>query len=165
MSVERGERNLFLKDGGKREEVVRRRRDLSRLECKVLSDLTCVDQLGYAETPGRFKLVVELLSLKYAGRIRVKRGVEEEDEVPSLTAVHPSSGWYEREVYDRFGVRFAGNPDLRRILTDYGFKGHPRRKDFPLRGYYEVRYDEGLKRVVSEEVSLAQESRELNHEG
>ena len=82
--------------------------------------------------------------------------------VPSLCGLYPGAGWYEREVYDMFGIFFSGHLDLRRLLTDYGFVGHPLRKDFPLRGYQEVRYDEGLKRVVSEEVRLPQDFREVN---
>ena len=92
-------------------------------------------------------------------RIRVKTSTDEVSPVPSATAVYPSAGWWERETWDLFGVFFSGHPDLRRILTDYGFEGHPMRKDFPLTGYVEVRYDEAEKRVVSEPIELAQEFR------
>jgi len=88
--------------------------------------------------------------------------VREEDVVPSIVGVHASAGWYEREVYDMFGILFSGNPDLRRILTDYGFRGHPLRKDFPTTRYTAVRYDEELKRVVYEPVSLVQEYRQFD---
>ena len=95
-------------------------------------------------------------------RIRVKLMTDEETKVPSIVDLFPSAGWYEREVYDLFGVIFSGNADLRRLLTDYGFKGHPLRKDFPLTGYVEVRYDEEQKRVIYEPVKLTQEFRNFD---
>jgi hypothetical protein len=107
-------------------------------------------------------VVYHFLSMYQNHRIRVKTHVREEDVVPSIVATHPSAGWYEREVYDMFGILFSGNPDLRRILTDYGFRGHPLRKDFPTTGYVEVRYDEELKRVVYEPVNLVQEYRQFD---
>jgi NADH-quinone oxidoreductase subunit C len=95
-------------------------------------------------------------------RIRVKVQVGEEEMVPSLVDVHPSANWFEREVFDMFGILFSGHPDLRRILTDYGFRGYPLRKDFPTTGYTEVRYDEAQKRVVYEPVKLVQEYRQFD---
>ncbi len=118
-----------------------------------LMDITAVD---YPERPKRFEVVYHLLSLTKNRRVRVKLAVDEVTLVPSVTGVFPSAGWLEREVWDMYGVAFSGNPDLRRILTDYGFDGHPQRKDFPLTGYVELRYDEDEKRVVYEPVKLNQ---------
>jgi NADH-quinone oxidoreductase subunit C len=125
----------------------------------TLVDITGVD---WPERERRFDVAYHFLSMYQNHRIRVKVAVREEDVVPSIVGVHPSAGWYEREVYDMFGILFSGNPDLRRILTDYGFRGHPLRKDFPTTGYTEVRYDEELKRVVYEPVSLVQEYRQFD---
>lgn len=118
-----------------------------------LVDVTAVD---YPERPQRFEVIYHLLSLTKNRRVRVKLSVDEVTLVPSVTGVFPSAGWFEREVWDMYGVAFSGNPDLRRILTDYGFDGHPQRKDFPLTGYVELRYDEDQKRVVYEPVKLNQ---------
>ncbi len=118
-----------------------------------LMDITAVD---YPERPKRFEVVYHLLSLAKNRRVRIKLAVDEVTLVPSATDVFPSAGWLEREVWDMYGVAFSGNPDLRRILTDYGFDGHPQRKDFPLTGYVELRYDEDEKRVVYEPVKLNQ---------
>ncbi len=125
----------------------------------TLVDITAVD---YPERPARFDVVYHFLSMYQNARIRVKVAVREEDYVPSIIGVHPAANWYEREVYDMFGVIFSGHPDLRRILTDYGFRGHPLRKDFPTTGYTEVRYDEAVKRVVYEPVKLTQEYRQFD---
>ena len=126
---------------------------------KVLVDLCGVD---YPERPERFEVVYNLLSLKHNRRIRVKVATDENEPVPSVTGVYSSAGWYEREAWDLFGIFFSDHPDLRRILTDYGFEGHPMRKDFPLTGYVEVRYDEDRKRVVYEPVKLKQEFRSFD---
>jgi NADH-quinone oxidoreductase subunit C len=107
-------------------------------------------------------VVYHFLSMYRNQRIRVKVAVREDEMVPSLVALHPSANWFEREVFDMFGILFSGHPDLRRILTDYGFRGHPLRKDFPTTGYTEVRYDEALKRVVYEPVKLVQEYRQFD---
>ncbi|MGP1354931.1 NADH-quinone oxidoreductase subunit C [Roseicyclus sp.] len=125
----------------------------------TLIDITGVD---WPERDRRFDVVYHFLSMYQNHRIRVKAAVREQDVVPSIVQVHAAAGWYEREVYDMFGILFSGNPDLRRILTDYGFRGHPLRKDFPTTGYTEVRYDEELKRVVYEPVSLVQEYRQFD---
>ena len=125
----------------------------------LLMDLTAVDYPNRAE---RFEVVYNLLSMKHNQRIRVKLAVDEETPVPSVIDVYPNAGWYEREVWDMYGVFFSDNPDLRRILTDYGFDGHPQRKDFPLTGYVEMRYDEEQKRVVYEPVKLMQEFRRFD---
>ncbi len=113
----------------------------------TLVDITAVD---YPEREARFDVVYHFLSMYQNQRIRVKVSVREEDMVPSIIDVHPSANWFEREVFDMFGILFTGHPDLRRILTDYGFRGHPLRKDFPTTGYTEVRYDEVEKRIVYE---------------
>ncbi|HET6377883.1 MAG TPA: NADH-quinone oxidoreductase subunit C [Methylocella sp.] len=123
------------------------------------TDLTAVD---YPSREKRFDVVTHLLSPKHNRRIRVKAAVSETEPVPSLTALFPAANWYEREAYDLFGVIFAGHPDLRRLLTDYGFDGHPLRKDFPMTGYVEVRYDDEQKRVVYEPVQLTQEFRSFD---
>ena len=115
--------------------------------------------VDYPSRPERFEVVYHLLSLTKNHRIRVKVSTDEETPVPSVTGLWPVAGWLEREAYDMFGILFAGNPDLRRILTDYGFRGHPLRKDFPMSGYVEMRYSEEHKRVIYEPVKLAQDFR------
>ncbi|WP_128253657.1 NADH-quinone oxidoreductase subunit C [Falsirhodobacter deserti] len=122
----------------------------------TLVDITAVD---YPQREKRFDVVYHFLSMHQNQRIRVKVAIDEEEMMPSLTSVYPSANWYEREVFDMFGILFSGHPDLRRLLTDYGFRGHPLRKDFPTTGYTEVRYDEAQKRVVYEPVKLTQEYR------
>lgn len=131
----------------------------------ILSDRTAEDRIWKSEADGcRYQRRYSLLSLRYSERLRVVCLVDEGDKVPTRTGIWPVANWREREVFDRFGVRFDGHPDRRRILTDYGFEGHPLRKDFPLTGYTEVRYDEGYKRVVQEPVQLAQERRDFDFE-
>ncbi|WP_377189855.1 NADH-quinone oxidoreductase subunit C [Ruegeria meonggei] len=129
--------------------------------CKFSSlvDITAVD---YPERAKRFDVVYHFLSMYQNQRIRLRVSIREEDMVPSIVDVHPSANWFEREVFDMFGILFSGHPDLRRILTDYGFRGYPLRKDFPTTGYTEVRYDEAQKRVVYEPVSLVQEYRQFD---
>lgn len=122
----------------------------------TLIDICGVD---YPERDRRFEVVYHLLSMRQNLRIRVKVRVREEEIVPSIVDLHPSANWFEREVFDMLGVLFSGHPDLRRILTDYGFRGHPLRRDFPTTGYVEVRYDEAEKRVVYEPVQLTQDYR------
>jgi NADH-quinone oxidoreductase subunit C len=123
------------------------------------TDLTAVD---YPLRAKRFDVVIHLLSPKHNRRIRIKVPTDEGVPIPSLTGLYPAADWYEREAYDLFGIVFSGHPDLRRILTDYGFDGHPLRKDFPMTGYVEVRYDEQQKRVVYEPVELTQEFRSFD---
>ncbi len=124
-----------------------------------LVDITAVD---HPEAEKRFEIVYHFLSMYQNARIRVKANVGEDEMVPSIHTLHPSANWVEREVFDMFGILFSGHPDLRRILTDYGFRGHPLRKDFPTTGYTEVRYDEAQKRVVYEPVNLVQEYRQFD---
>ena len=131
-------------------------RDHTGYQFTVLSELTAAD---YPSREVRFQVVYSLLSLRYGRRLLVKVDASEALGVPTVTGVFPAANWYEREVYDRFGLVFRGHPDRRRILTDYGFEGHPLRKDFPLTGFTEVRYDEVEKRVVSEPLQLSQERR------
>ena len=130
-------------------------------DCRFTSlvDITAVD---HPEDQARFEVIYHLLSMHKNQRIRIKAAVDEAEMVPSIIDVHPSANWFEREVYDMFGILFSGHPDLRRILTDYGFRGHPLRKDFPTTGYTEVRYDEVQKRVVYEPVNLVQEYRQFD---
>ncbi|MFS4582709.1 NADH-quinone oxidoreductase subunit C [Phaeobacter sp. C3_T13_0] len=129
--------------------------------CKFSSlvDITAVD---YPDRPKRFDVVYHFLSMYQNQRIRLRVSIREDEMLPSIVAIHPSSNWFEREVFDMFGILFTGHPDLRRILTDYGFRGYPLRKDFPTSGYTEVRYDEAQKRVVYEPVSLVQEYRQFD---
>lgn len=124
-----------------------------------LVDITAVD---HPEREPRFDVVYHFLSMYQNHRIRVVVPVAEDQMVPSLVAIHPGANWVEREVFDMFGILFSGHPDLRRILTDYGFRGHPLRKDFPTTGYTEVRYDEAQKRVVYEPVKLVQDYRQFD---
>ena len=123
---------------------------------KMLIDVTAID---YPSRTHPFEVVYQLLSIQYNARIRVKTLVDELTPVESATRVFPSANWFERETWDMFGICFLHHPDLRRILTDYGFEGHPLRKDFPVSGYVEFRYDDSKKRVISEPVELAQEFR------
>ena len=125
----------------------------------TLVDITVVD---YPNRENRFELVYHYLSMYQNQRIRVKMEVNEDHIVPSIVDIFPASNWFEREIFDMFGILFSGHPDLRRILTDYGFKGHPLRKDFPTTGYVELRYDEEKKRVVYEPVELVQEYRQFD---
>lgn len=125
----------------------------------TLLDITAVD---YPQRAARFDVVYHLLSMHQNQRIRVTVRADEETAVPSVVAVYPSANWYERETFDMYGVLFSDHPDLRRILTDYGFNGYPLRKDFPLTGYVEVRYDDDEKRVVYEPVKLVQEFRSFD---
>lgn len=134
-------------------------RDDEACQFKQCVDVTAVD---YPSRPMRFELVYNLLSHRKNLRIRIKLETDEATPVPSIATVHPAAGWYEREVWDMYGVFFSGHPDLRRILTDYGFDGHPQRKDFPLTGYVELRYDEAQKRVVYSPVKLAQAYRSFD---
>jgi NADH dehydrogenase (ubiquinone) Fe-S protein 3 len=129
-------------------------------EYTTVSDITAVD---YPTRDQRFEVVYNLLSVRHNSRIRVKTYADEASPVPSVTGLFEGALWYEREVYDMFGVFFSGHPDLRRIMTDYGFDGHPLRKDFPLTGYTELRYDEEKKRIVIEPLELTQAFR--NFEG
>lgn len=134
-------------------------RDDPGLRYQQLMEMVGVD---YPENPERFEVDYCLLSLSNNRRIRVKLATDAETPVPSVVGVWPVAGWLEREIWDLYGVLFDGNPDLRRILTDYGFQGHPFRKDFPLTGYVELRYSETHKRVVYEPVKLAQEFRSFD---
>jgi NADH-quinone oxidoreductase subunit C len=125
----------------------------------TLVDITAVD---YPQRPKRFDVVYHFLSMYQNHRVRLRCAIREDEMVPSILPVHLSANWFEREIFDMFGILFSGHPDLRRILTDYGFRGHPLRKDFPTTGYTEVRYDEAQKRVVYEPVSLVQEYRQFD---
>jgi len=140
-------------------DVLRYVRDDPQCRFTVLCDICGVD---YPDRPMRFEVVYNLLSMSKNLRIRLKVETDEEQTVPSATGVFSAAGWWERETWDLYGVYFADHPDLRRILTDYGFDGHPLRKDFPLTGYVELRYDEDQKRVVYEPVKLKQEFRSFD---
>jgi len=128
---------------------------------KLLMDITAVDHIGDSSEgeEKRFEVVYILLSIQYNSRLRITTYVDELTPLESLVPLFKSAGWYERETWDMFGIFFSNHPDLRRILTDYGFEGHPLRKDFPLSGYEEVRYDDSEKRVIHESLQLAQDFR------
>lgn len=134
-------------------------RDDAQCLFKQLIDVSGVD---YPERTQRFEVVYQLLSLKKNLRLTVKVMVDEHTDVPSVTDVFPAAGWFEREAFDMYGIQFSGHPDLRRILTDYGFEGHPQRKDFPLTGFTELRYDATEQKVISEPVKLAQAYRDFD---
>lgn len=140
--------------------VLRFLRDSSLTNCKILTAISVVD---YPERLNRFEVVYELLSLKLNFRFRLKTSVNEKAFLPSIVFLYPSANWWEREAWDLFGVFFENHPDLRRILTDYGFKGHPLRKDFPLSGYLDLRYDDSKKRVVFEPFLQDQSFRLFNY--
>ncbi len=128
---------------------------------KQLIDLCGVD---YPNRIDRFEIVYHLLSINLNQRIRIKLSVNDDDTVPSVVSLYEAANWYEREVWDLYGVIFTDHPDLRRILTDYGFEGHPLRKDFPLSGFVQVKYDDAEKRVVNEKVNLVQDFRRFDFE-
>jgi NADH-quinone oxidoreductase subunit C len=158
--VSRGELTLYVA----RDDIARvltELRDDSQCLFEVLIDICGVD---YPEREQRFDVVYHLLSPRRNQRIRVKCETDADNPVPSVVEVFPAANWFEREAYDMYGILFSGHPDLRRILTDYGFQGHPLRKDFPLTGYVEVRYDDAQKRVVYEPVKLTQEFRSFDFE-
>jgi NADH-quinone oxidoreductase subunit C len=142
-------------------EVLTKLRDDPALQFEILIDIAGVD---YPARANRFDVVYHLLSPRKNLRLRVKVEANETEPVPSAIPVYPAANWYEREAYDMFGILFSGHPDLRRLLTDYGFQGYPLRKDFPLTGYVETRYDDEKKRVVYEPVKLTQEFRSFDFE-
>ena len=136
-------------------------KDDKDFQFKQLIDICGVD---YPNRLDRFEIVYHLLSLSLNQRIRVKLSVKDGDMVPSIVSIYEAANWYEREVWDLYGVIFSDHPDLRRILTDYGFEGHPLRKDFPLSGFTQVKYDDSEKRVVNEKVNLVQDFRSFDFE-
>jgi NADH-quinone oxidoreductase subunit C len=160
MAVELSELTVTVEAGGI-VRVLEFLRDDPRCRFEILIDVCGVD---YPERERRFDVVYHLLSVRLNQRIRVKLETDETTPVPSVVEVFPSANWYEREAFDMYGILFSGHPDLRRILTDYGFQGYPLRKDFPLTGYVEVRYDDQQKRVVYEPVRLTQEFRTFDFE-
>jgi NADH-quinone oxidoreductase subunit C len=158
-SITFGELTL-LADSARINDVLQFLRDDAECQFVNFIDLCGVD---YPEREKRFDVVYHLLSPYKNTRIRVKVQAGEGDDVPSAIPSFPAADWFEREVYDLYGVQFSDHPDLRRILTDYGFQGHPLRKDFPVTGYVEVRYDDEAKRVVYEPVKLVQEFRQFDY--
>ena len=131
------------------------------LKCHVLTDIFAAD---FPEKDKRFEVVYSLLSISKNFRVYIKISIIEDEIVPSATSIYKGANWYEREIWDMYGIKFDEHPDLRRILTDYGFEGHPLRKDFPLTGHVQVRYDNNLKKVVYEPVDLHQEYRNFDFE-
>ncbi|MFY9288540.1 MAG: NADH-quinone oxidoreductase subunit C [Alphaproteobacteria bacterium] len=157
-AIEKGELSIVV-PRTRISDVLLKLRDDPAIAMVQLMDICGVD---YPERPERFVVVYNLLSLKHNVRVRVKVQTDETSPVPSVVGVHSGAGWFERECWDLYGVAFSNNPDMRRLLTDYGFEGHPLRKDFPLTGYVEVRYDEMQKRVVYEPVKLVQDFRNFD---
>lgn len=153
LTVETTAENLFV--------VMRFLRDDAHCDFGQLIDVCGVD---YPDRAKRFEVVYHLLSMKKNMRLRVKVAIDEDQLVPSMVELFDSANWYEREAFDMYGIGFSGHPDLRRILTDYGFEGFPLRKDFPLSGHVEVRYDDDVKKVVYEPVRLVQEFRDFDFE-
>ena len=157
--IKRDEISLFIK----KEDLISTLmflRDNPSLSMESLIDITAID---YPGSEKRFLLVYNLLSVSKNFRIKVKTKTNEDNPVASVYEVYPCANWYEREVWDLFGIRFSGHPDLRRILTDYDFDGHPLRKDFPLTGFTQVRFDDELGRVINEPVKLDQEFRNFDN--
>ena len=159
IKVLKGEISIFCKNNDLKK-VIMFLKDNPSLNVESLIDITAVDYPGESE---RFLVVYNLLSVSKNIRIKVKIKVSEDEAVYSINEVFPSSNWYEREIWDLFGIRFKGHPDLRRLLTDYDFNGHPLRKDFPMTGFTQVKYDDELSRVVSEPVKLDQEYRNFDN--
>lgn len=157
-AIEFGELALFV-EGGDIVDVVTLLRDDARCRFVSIVDICGVD---YPQRERRFEVVYHLLSPHLNQRVRIKVATDEDTPVPSITGIFPGADWFEREAYDLYGILFTGHPDLRRILTDYGFEGHPLRKDFPLTGFVEVRYDDESKRVIYEPVELKQEFRSFD---
>jgi NADH-quinone oxidoreductase subunit C len=146
-------------DKGSLKELLQFLRDEPALDFKQLVDITAVDYPGKEK---RFEVIYSLLSIRHNKRVMVKVRIMHNEQVESIVDLFSGAGWVEREAWDMYGVAFKGNPDLRRILTDYGFEGHPLRKDFPLSGHVEVRYDENKQKIVYEPVSLPQEFRNFD---
>jgi NADH-quinone oxidoreductase subunit C len=159
LTLDRGQATLAAKPEGLLE-LLTWLRDDSDCMFKQLIDITAVD---YPQRERRFDVVYNLLSLRHNLRLRLKVAVGEEMPIPSCVEIHNAALWLEREVWDMYGIYFANHPDLRRILTDYGFEGHPQRKDFPLTGHVEMRYDEDEKRVIYEPVKLTQAFRSFDY--
>ena len=140
--------------------IIKFLKDNEKLFFNQLIDITAID---YPSRELRFEIVYLLISLKLNQRILIKTSINENDNIESISSVHKSANWYERECYDLFGIKFLNHPDLRRIMTDYNFEGHPLRKDFPLTGHNEVRYDDSENKVVYEKVKLSQEYRNFDY--
>jgi NADH-quinone oxidoreductase subunit C len=159
-AVAHGEQTLTVAPGDI-SEILTYLRDDPKCQFAILIDICGVD---FPEREKRFEVVYHLLSPRLNQRIRVKTSTDEATPIASVNDIFPAANWYEREAYDMYGIRFTGHPDLRRLLTDYGFQGYPLRKDFPLTGFVEVRYDDDAKRVVYEPVKLNQEFRNFDFE-
>ena len=140
--------------------IIKFLKDNEKLFFNQLIDITAID---YPSRELRFEIVYLLISLKLNQRILIKTSINENDNIESISSIHKSANWYERECYDLFGIKFLNHPDLRRIMTDYNFEGHPLRKDFPLTGYNEVSYSEKEKKIVYEKVKLSQEYRNFDY--
>jgi NADH-quinone oxidoreductase subunit C len=140
-------------------EIIIKLKNAPELRFTILSDLFAAD---FPDRSQRFEVVYNLLSLELNKRLILKLNLKDQEAAPSITSIFASSNWYEREAFDMFGITFEGHPNLNRILTDYGFIGHPLRKDFPLSGYVEVKYDKDLEQVIYEPVNLDQEFRDFD---
>ena len=152
---------IFLNDNQKIFFLIKFLKEHKELLFDQITDITAID---YPSREKRFDLVYLLLSLRLNERILVRISLNENEKIESISSIHEASNWYERECYDLFGIKFKNHPDLRRIMTDYNFEGHPLRKDFPLTGHNEVRYDELEKKIVYENVNLTQEYRDFDYQ-
>ncbi len=159
LSINKNEINLFCSSNDLTK-ILLFLKDNPSLSMECLIDIAAVD---FPENPNRFLLVYNLLSVSKNFRLKVKVKLSENESIPSINEIYTCAGWCEREIWDLFGIRFKDHPDLRRLLTDYDFQGHPLRKDFPLTGFTQVRYDNELSRVVSEPVKLDQEYRNFDN--
>ena len=151
---------ILLNDNAKISQIVKLLKDNERLKFDQLVDISAID---FPSREQRFELFYLFSSLRLNQRIVVKKSIKENDIIESITSIYQAANWYERECHDLFGIKFSNHPDLRRIMTDYNFEGHPLRKDFPLTGHNEVRYDELEKKIVYENVNLAQEYRDFDY--
>ena len=151
---------ILLNDNSKISQIIKFLKDSERLKFDQLVDISAID---FPSREQRFDLFYLFSSLRLNQRIAVKISIKDNDIIESITSIYQAANWYERECYDLFGIKFSNHPDLRRIMTDYNFEGHPLRKDFPLTGHNEVRYDELEKKIVYENVNLAQEYRDFDY--
>ena len=157
------DKNIFYEASFKKEDIIKVIKELRNNELLTFDQLIDITAIDYPSREKRFELIYIFLSMKKNKRIILRTSIEENDNIDSIINIYKASDWYERECYDLFGINFNNHPDLRRIMTDYNFEGHPLRKDFPLTGHTEVRYDDIEKKVVYEPVKLAQEYRDFDY--
>ena len=158
------DKNIFYEAFFKKEDILNLFKELKNNDLFSFDQLIDITVIDYPSKENRFEIIYIFLSMKKNKRIVLKTSINENDSIDSIIQIFKSSDWYERECYDLFGVKFNNHPDLRRIMTDYNFEGHPLRKDFPLSGHTEVRYSEGEKKVINEPVKLEQNYRNFDYE-